>query len=962
MITQKLLIGAATRAGFEEKLAKKEISQYQVAFIQDTKEIWAQGIYYPCPYTKEEIQDFINSLIQEDEKIYDTIEEKSNQLIKLVTQEALRATTKERSLEQLINKNHTDLQESKADKSSTYTKDEVLEQIVKLREQEIVVSDEEPETETEIWIDTSTSETQNISDLATKAELAEYQYQLERRNIIGIPIEGTTLGEDRTILDPKDIVNGEKVYLRNHAKATYLSWGKSVEDALNDGDFQDKGKDLSRQDIFGNIIPQSTANCYVVKEPGLYRFPIVYGNAIKNAKENKEAYTKVQGEHSMNFVNHKGNMLISPWIDENDGCESKYAQLSISDEDNIFSNIEVIDYKGKKYIQFRVLTVPTTGANGIISVLDATNTIMWSWHIWVWEDDLTPVELTNHYGVEYNILPYNLGSKWDDSSKTYIKNWFWQWGRPNPMLCPANYNSNSDHPSYGKHAFKIREQAQTFEESIMNPTTFYVGEDNWFKGNYYNLWDAQCTSTGAKDVETVKTIYDPCPVGYKVPNGNVFTGFTTTGQSSTDVNTFNIVGSYNNGYNFKRNVLDQKGHFFSSTNLRNKLTGTKENGNGGCHWSSASSYDKRVYFSFYLQGVLPLNSNSGTFGFSIRPISDTGLEGQSKITTIRIDQTMLDPEGIITRTEDLGGIEAIRNNSHRYTGTINNEIMELKQLDDFNADVYLDGEQAENVDVWLKLPQFYYRVKEIKEDVYDFSVAYGAKPSGDDWKFWDDKQLIGVYKGSIENNKLYSKSKAIPTINVSYNDFKASAGARGMSLINWEQHCMLTLLFYMQYSNTNSQEICGSGTTAETTGTTDYLGMQDTLAGSNGEQHAINFLGLEGWWGNGGEYLDNIIVNNEGNIELIHNNEVFTFPSSSSGFISKVTINDFPSILPKEVLGSETTGYCDKCELSNNSVVARSGTQENHSGILFMQAMTSLDKGDPDIGSRVTYYGEYVIK
>lgn len=951
---KKLLISAITKQGFEDRLSRGEVSQYQIAFIKETKEIWAQGTYYPCPYTKEEIQALLTPLFEEDVNIYKAIKTASEQAAALINTENQRAITKEQSLEDLINSSNTKLQKAinlKANASDVYTKDEVKEEIVRLREQEIIISDTEPEDETEIWVDTSVSEIQNLSDLATKTELWEVNQQLEKRNIVGIPIEDSHLGEDRTVLDAKDVINGEKVYLRNHAKATYLSWGKSVEDALNDGDFQDKGKDLSKQDIFGNSISQSTANCYVVKEPGLYRFPIVYGNAIKNAKDNKEAY------NSTTFVNHRGDMLISPWIDENDGCESKYAQLSIADEDNIFSKIEVIDYKGKKYIQFRVLTVPETGANGIISVLDATNTIMWSWHIWVWEDDLTPVELTNHYGVEYNILPYNLGSKWDDSSKTYIKNWFWQWGRPNPMLLPVKHDTNMSHLNYGKLPFKTIECADNITEGIKNPTTFYAGTSNWFKGNSDSkFWDA--LGSGREDVNTIKTIYDPCPVGYKVPSGNVFTGFTTTGINTETNSQFNIVGSFNKGYKFKRNYSDILGTFFPASGFRNTYGSILYTGHYGYIWTSYIGGD----LEFSSTKINPTKTDFLTYGFSIRPVSDTGLEGQSKITTIRIDQTMLDPEGIITRTEDLGGIEAIRNNSHRYTGTINNEIMELKQLDDSNADVYLDGEQAENVDVWLKLPQFYYRVKEIKEDVYDFSVAYGAKPSGEDWKFWDDKQLIGVYKGSIENNKLYSKSKVIPTINVSYNDFKASASARGMSLINWEQHCMLTLLFYMQYSNTNSQEICGTGATVETTGTTDYLGMQDTLAGSNGKQHAINFLGLEGWWGNGGEYLDNIIVNNEGNIELTHNNEVLTFPSSSSGFISKVIINDFPSILPKEVLGSETTGYCDKCELSNNSVVTRSGTQENHSGILFMQAMTSLDKGDPDIGSRVTYYGEYVIK
>lgn len=115
----KLLISAITKKGFEEKLSRGEVSQYQVAFIQETKEIWAQGIYYPCPYTKKEIQDFIKTLMDEDNKIYGVIDTKEEQLTNLISQEFVRATAKERSLEQLINKNYTDLQESKVNKDST---------------------------------------------------------------------------------------------------------------------------------------------------------------------------------------------------------------------------------------------------------------------------------------------------------------------------------------------------------------------------------------------------------------------------------------------------------------------------------------------------------------------------------------------------------------------------------------------------------------------------------------------------------------------------------------------------------------------------------------------------------------------------------------------------------------------------------------------------------------------------
>ena len=72
--------------------------------------------------------------------------------------------------------------------------------------------------------------------------------------------------------------------------------------------------DLSLQDVYGHRINCSTANCYVVREPGQYKFPLVYGNAIKNGKVNTAAFTNNGGEYSHNFVNVSGKIITSPYI------------------------------------------------------------------------------------------------------------------------------------------------------------------------------------------------------------------------------------------------------------------------------------------------------------------------------------------------------------------------------------------------------------------------------------------------------------------------------------------------------------------------------------------------------------------------------------------------------------------------------------------------------------------------
>ncbi|MGN0309179.1 MAG: hypothetical protein ACI4C3_01095 [Bacteroides sp.] len=380
--------------------------------------------------------------------------------------------------------------------------------------------------------------------------------------------------------------------------------------------------DLSMQDIHGvSLSSRSTANCYVVKRAGTYMFPLVYGNAIKNGSENTSAYTKVSGDYSHDFVNHLDNQITSPYIEDHSGCTAADVELSISDTDGVFADLSLMAGSTCRFVKFTVTSVPTVGANGVISIKDSSGNVIWSWHIWLWADDLTPVEITNSGGANYSILPVNLASKWDDSSKARIKNWFYQWGRSVPFLCPSAYNSTSDHASYGAKSLIKSSKASTIGQGIKNPTTFYYNVSspyNWFGStSYYNLWDANCTSTGYSDNTVVKTVYDPCPVGFKMPNGNTFTGF---GNGST----VNAVGSFDAGYKFKRNSSDTTGLFFPASGRRNRGSGDLNDvGSNGYVWlACANSQNYAGSLGFNSGFVNPQSYNYRANGFAVRPVQE----------------------------------------------------------------------------------------------------------------------------------------------------------------------------------------------------------------------------------------------------------------------------------------------------------------------------------------------------
>jgi hypothetical protein len=392
-------------------------------------------------------------------------------------------------------------------------------------------------------------------------------------------------------------------------------------------------KDLSKLNIYGEEIKKrESANCYVISEPGDYCFPLVYGNSITDGKVNKAAYTNLGGTYQADFVNADNNPIFSPYIEEDLKRDVSSIEVLISDEEETLNDLGINKPKGERcrFAYFTVSNVPEIGANVVIGVSDSNDGVMWSWHIWLWKKDLTPVTIKNHTGYEYEILPVNLATKYDEDG-IHMKNWFYQWGRKDPMLCSESYNSNTVITSYGSTSFSISNAASSVDVAIKNPCTFYkCGDDNyyynWVQLNYfYNFWDATCGSTGFNEKTITKTVYDPCPPGYSIPNARVFTGFCGEDgyweDGDNDESQRNTVGNWNSGWNFKKNSSDSDGVFFPASGCRyGSNGGIGSVSRDGSYWSAGASNEcYATPLFFYSDYVSPLYSSGRASGFSVRP-------------------------------------------------------------------------------------------------------------------------------------------------------------------------------------------------------------------------------------------------------------------------------------------------------------------------------------------------------
>ncbi len=283
--------------------------------------------------------------------------------------------------------------------------------------------------------------------------------------------------------------------------------------------------DLSLRDIYGaTLSSRSTANCYVIKEAGDYKLPLIYGNAIKNGAVNSAAYTKASGatSNASDFVNAFNNVITQPYI-LNDTIVTS-AQLSVADVDGVFTDITIKD----GFLCFTVASAPASGANGVISVKDPYDNIVWSWHIWLYPEDLTTYPITSTGGTSYQALSECLGTFIEYPSG--VRNRFcmyYQFGRPTPFM--RQYYKEKPATNYGVSSYdSIFYRTQYLNQSITNPTTLFTNQSLlfWSYKEGCNLWDASATDYGESEKTTVKTVYDPCPSGFKVGNTYIYMGLT----------------------------------------------------------------------------------------------------------------------------------------------------------------------------------------------------------------------------------------------------------------------------------------------------------------------------------------------------------------------------------------------------------------------------------------------------
>lgn len=419
---------------------------------------------------------------------------------------------------------------------------------------------------------------------------------------------------------------------------------------------------------------QETANCYIIRGPGWYSFPLVYGNGIKNGVVNTGAYhlASAGSGQLQDLVNANGNIYSAGTIADVQFTASSAELLWQDRTEDIITNISI---SGGNKVVFQVQNPQP--CNAVIQVKNAGGTVLWSWHIWLVADEqhLEEAEVTNYQGRKFGMLTSNLGqlplttasatgypsqdvyvrlTTTVDPSRAqsvvirvnrprhitsstpngYIINPYYQWGRKDPMLPAGADGSERSKTGTVGQAYKgiieppsenYKTTVTTIANVIQTPGIFYCSSEySWHSGTqYYNLWDmTRTSSTPSSDYSaSTKTVYDPCPRGYKVARRFDFTGFTSDGDYS---GTRNVVGSWSQGWFFEKDASDKEGIFFPASGNRTSNNGGLFNINsvGSVITSVAADTWRIYYFTFSSSSASPLSQQYRSIGISVRPVKD----------------------------------------------------------------------------------------------------------------------------------------------------------------------------------------------------------------------------------------------------------------------------------------------------------------------------------------------------
>lgn len=339
-------------------------------------------------------------------------------------------------------------------------------------------------------------------------------------------------------------------------------------------------------DSYADLSVYGTANSYIVSQQGTYKFKTVKGNSSES----------VGSVASVVVLWESFGTAVVP---------------SVGDL------IRSVSYKSGE-ITFKTADSFQEG-NAVIAAKDASGTILWSWHIWLTDEPQRQV----YYNDAGTMMDRNLGATSATPGEGTL-GLMYQWGRKDPFLGGQsidNYYKKAESTATWMDVGSTS-YTGTIEYAVANPTTFINGNSNnndW----YYTGSDSHELSRWPTSSSS-KSVYDPCPPGWRVPdggqNGIWSKAYDKSLQTSTLSHSFDQT---NKGMNFS-------GIFGSDTtiwypaagNLLDEVFNLANVGSQGHYWSAGNVEGVNRMHSFSINNSHTVGLWASSFalaaGYSVR--------------------------------------------------------------------------------------------------------------------------------------------------------------------------------------------------------------------------------------------------------------------------------------------------------------------------------------------------------
>lgn len=318
-----------------------------------------------------------------------------------------------------------------------------------------------------------------------------------------------------------------------------------------------------------------TANSYVVSKSGFYKFrATTRGNGVTGlfVVQNDGSYYR-SFDATMGAGISGIDKIDLLWWQGDLSADSDYKNFTngspSSDEVAAKCPVTILD-NGKLedgFATFYVKVDKTTYGNVGLAAYDANGTILWSWHIWI-QPEVKVVRLG-----DYTVMDRNLGATYAPADKNYDSDYFYaniglyyQWGRKDPFFPPSGKNNTDnstdvwfkkENGAWTKQTSNKVTSKSTIKESAQHPLDYYSSNNTLWQTSYSNLKEqpndlwGYVGSAGSIGESFAKTMYDPCPPGYRVMQHDVF-------QSANICN-----ANDNTNFSFFPGIYDENGIYFN---------------------------------------------------------------------------------------------------------------------------------------------------------------------------------------------------------------------------------------------------------------------------------------------------------------------------------------------------------------------------------------------------------------